>query len=96
MLPFSILAAVIQVGYKELCIHMASDHGGLEQVTAKMRLEKKTFDSDSNIWPNLIEFCQGDGQGREGGNQRPCGEDQEIKLFKSVEQVMFLKNDQKF
>ena len=23
------------VGYKELCIHMASDHGGLEEVMAK-------------------------------------------------------------
>ena len=23
-----------QVGYKELCIHMASDHGGLEEVMA--------------------------------------------------------------
>ena len=24
----------LQVGYKELCIHMASDHGGLERVMA--------------------------------------------------------------
>ena len=24
-----------QVGYKELCIHMASDHGGLEEVMSK-------------------------------------------------------------
>ena len=24
----------MQVGYKELCIHMASDHGGLERVMA--------------------------------------------------------------
>ena len=25
----------MQVGYKELCIHMASNHGGLEEVMAK-------------------------------------------------------------
>ena len=30
----------IQVGYKELCIHMASDHGGLEEVMAKDEREE--------------------------------------------------------
>ena len=29
-----------QVGYKELCIHMASDHGGLEGVMAKDEREE--------------------------------------------------------
>jgi len=29
-----------QVGYKELCIHMASDHGGLEEVMAKDEREE--------------------------------------------------------
>ena len=30
----------IQVGYKELCIHMASHHGGLEEVMAKGEMEE--------------------------------------------------------
>ena len=25
----------LQVGYKELCIHMAGDHGGLEEVMSR-------------------------------------------------------------
>ena len=29
-----------QVGYKELCIHMASDHGGLEKVMAEDEREE--------------------------------------------------------
>ena len=28
------------MGYKELCIHMASDHGGLERVMAKDEREE--------------------------------------------------------
>ena len=31
---WSFLRCNWQVGYKELCIHMASDHGGLEEVMA--------------------------------------------------------------
>ena len=30
----------MQVGYKELCIHMDSDHGGLEEVMAKGEMEE--------------------------------------------------------
>ena len=30
----------MQVGYKELCIHMASHHGGLEEVMAKGEMEE--------------------------------------------------------
>ena len=30
----------MQVGYKELCIHMDSDHGGLEEVMAKDEREE--------------------------------------------------------
>ena len=33
----------MQVGYKELCIHMASHHGGLEEVMAKGEMEAVSY-----------------------------------------------------
>ena len=41
----------MQVGYKELCIHMASDHGGLEEVMAKdERKEIRELVDDSTMF----------------------------------------------